>query len=249
MKKKLEADLISIAHRILKLKGQEDVNKLYAEVSELYEKLTVLKFAQENFEDDMPTIGSGTSFFDTIEKTFNNTVSDAVEVENQVYVNLDDTEDDEIFEPVMEKIKDMVAQMPNETHAIDALVDSVIPVATDLENELENLVADFQEIPVFEPVVDLNNIQTDESKKTLHDRLKKSKFSIGLNDKLAFVTHLFDGKIEDYERALSELNTLNSFKLAYDFIQNKVKPEHNNWVDKSDIENRFMEIIETKFGS
>ena len=109
MKKKLEADLISIAHRILKLKGQEDVNKLYAEVSELYEKLTVLKFAQENFEDDMPTIGSGTSFFDTIEKTFNNTVSDAVEVENQVYVNLDDTEDDEIFEPVMEKIKDMVA--------------------------------------------------------------------------------------------------------------------------------------------
>ena len=118
MKKKLEADLISIAHRILKLKGQEDVNKLYAEVSELYEKLTVLKFAQENFEDDMPTIGSGTSFFDTIEKTFNNTVSDAVEVENQVYVNLDDTEDDEIFEPVMEKIKDMVAQMPNETHAL-----------------------------------------------------------------------------------------------------------------------------------
>ena len=151
------------------------------------EILQILENFQENFEDDMPTIGSGTSFFDTIEKTFNNTVSDAVEVDNQVYVNLDDTEDDEIFEPVMEKIKDMVAQMPNETHAIDALVDSVIPVATDLENELENLVADFQEIPVFEPVVDLNNTQTDESKKTLHDRLKKSKFSIGLNDKLAFV--------------------------------------------------------------
>ena len=96
-------------------------------------------------------------FLILLEKAFNNTVSDAVEVENQVYVNLDDTEDDEIFEPVMEKIKDMVAQMPNETHAIDALVDSVIPVATDLENELENLAADFQEIPVFEPVVDLNN--------------------------------------------------------------------------------------------
>ena len=199
MKKKLEADLISIAHRILKLKGQEDVNKLYAEVSELYEKLTVLKFAQENFEDDMPTIGSGTSFFDTIEKTFNNTVSDAVEFENQVYVNVDDTEDDEIFEPVMEKIKDMVAQMPNETHAIDALVDSVIPVANDSENELQNLVADFQEIPVFEPVVDLNNMDTVEGKKTLHDRFKKSKFAIGLNDKLAFITHLFDGKTEEYD--------------------------------------------------
>ena len=44
MKKKLEADLISIAHRVLKLKGKEDINKLHTEVSELYEKLTVLKF-------------------------------------------------------------------------------------------------------------------------------------------------------------------------------------------------------------
>ena len=127
MKKKLEADLISIAHRVLKLKGKEDINKLHTEVSELYEKLTVLKFAKENFEDDMPTIGSGTSFFDTMEKTFNNTVSDTIEVENQVYVNVDDAEDDDIFEPVMEKIKDMVAQMPEETHVIDAMVEAVIP--------------------------------------------------------------------------------------------------------------------------
>ena len=37
MKRKLEADLISIAHRILKLTGKEDVNKLHAEVAELYE--------------------------------------------------------------------------------------------------------------------------------------------------------------------------------------------------------------------
>ena len=92
-------------------------------------------------------------------------------------------------------------------------------------------------------------MDTVEGKKTLHDRFKKSKFAIGLNDKLAFITHLFDGKTEEYDYALSELDTLNSFKLARDFIQNKVKPEHNNWVDKSDIENRFMEIIETKFGS
>ena len=44
MKKKLESELISIAHRILKLKGKEDVNRLHEEVSLLYEKLTVLKF-------------------------------------------------------------------------------------------------------------------------------------------------------------------------------------------------------------
>ena len=52
MKKKLEADLISIAHRILKLKGKEDVTKMHAEAAALYEKLSVLKFANENFEGD-----------------------------------------------------------------------------------------------------------------------------------------------------------------------------------------------------
>jgi len=63
MKKKLESELITIAHRILKLKGKEDVEKLHAEVAELYEKLTVLKFAQENFEETLPTIGNDSSFF------------------------------------------------------------------------------------------------------------------------------------------------------------------------------------------
>ena len=102
---------------------------------------------------------------------------------------------------------------------------------------------------VSEPVVDLEKTHTNQNRKTLHDQLKKSKFTIGLNDKLAFITHLFDGKMEDYECALSQLNTLDSFELARDFIQNKIKTEYSNWVDKSDIENRFLEIIETKFGS
>ena len=31
------------------------------------------------------------------------------------------------FEPVIETIKDMVAQMPEETHAVDAMVAEVIP--------------------------------------------------------------------------------------------------------------------------
>src|SRR6056300_1191571 len=104
MKKKLESELISIAHRILKLKGKEDVLKMHAEVSVLLEKLSVLKFAQENFEDDIPTIGSNSSFFGMLDKAFNNTLSDTIEVEDKLYTNLDEVEDDNIMEPVMETI-------------------------------------------------------------------------------------------------------------------------------------------------
>ena len=57
MKKKLEADLISIAHRILKLKNKSELNQLHLETQKLYEKLSVLKFVEDNFSDVKPTIG------------------------------------------------------------------------------------------------------------------------------------------------------------------------------------------------
>lgn len=57
MKKKLEAELISIAHRILKLKNKSELDQLYLETQKLYEKLAVLKFVEENFADIKPTIG------------------------------------------------------------------------------------------------------------------------------------------------------------------------------------------------
>ena len=50
MKKRLEAELISIAHRILKLKNKSEVDQLYKETQKLYETLAVLKFYGDNFE-------------------------------------------------------------------------------------------------------------------------------------------------------------------------------------------------------
>ena len=57
MKKKLEAELISIAHRILKLKNKSEIPQLQAETLKLYEKLSVLRFVEENFSEVKPTIG------------------------------------------------------------------------------------------------------------------------------------------------------------------------------------------------
>ena len=50
MKKRLEAELLSIAHRILKLKNKSEVDQLYYETQKLYEALTVLKFYGDNYE-------------------------------------------------------------------------------------------------------------------------------------------------------------------------------------------------------
>jgi len=50
MKKKLEAELISIAHRVLKLKNRSETKQLQEETKKLYEQLTILRFYEENFE-------------------------------------------------------------------------------------------------------------------------------------------------------------------------------------------------------
>ncbi len=50
MKKKLEGELISIAHRVLKLKNRSETKQLQEEAKKLYEQLTILRFYEENFE-------------------------------------------------------------------------------------------------------------------------------------------------------------------------------------------------------
>ncbi|MEO6346275.1 MAG: hypothetical protein ABIO60_00060 [Aquaticitalea sp.] len=249
MKKKLESELMSIAHRILKLKGKEDVLKMHTEVGQLYEKLSVLKFAHENFEKGIPTIGSDSSFFSMLDEAFNNTISDNIEREDKLYINLDEVEDDGIMEPVMEKIKDMFAQMPQEIEEIDVIIEEVISKQKPDKHDFEAMTADFKNIPVFDPVSTKQHALREEVKKSfsLNDKLKTGGFNIGLNDKIAFIKHLFDGSREDYERVLSQINTSDSFKEAKNLIQNIVKPDYNNWKGKEEFEERFMEIVESKF--
>ena len=246
MKKKIESELVSIAHRILKLKGKEDVNKMHTEVSKLYEKLSILKFAQENFEDNLPTIGGDSSFFGMLDDAFNNTVTDTIEVEDKIYVDLDDSDNEPIMEPAIEKIKDIVAQMPDETHQVDAMLDAALPKQKYYKNDLEDLTSGYEKLPEFEPVSISKNGNSTE-KKSLNDKLNSGGIKIGLNDKIAFIKHLFDGKNEDYDRVLSQINTTASYNDAYQFIQNIVKPDYNNWIGKEEFEERLMQIIESKF--
>ena len=236
MKKKLESELISIAHKILKLKGKEDVFKMHTEVAALYEKISVLKFAYENHEGEIPTIGNNSSFFGMLDEAFNNTISDTIEVEDKIYINVDDVREDEIIEPLMNKIKDMVSYMPEGVDTISAIKDS--------KNDLQDLIEGFKETPIFDPVIKTEKPNT---KQTLNDKLKTNKFNIGLNDKIAFIKHLFNNNTEDYNRVISQLNTLETYNQACSFIENMVKPDYKNWEDKQEFEDRFLQIIESKF--
>ena len=67
MKKQLESELISIAHKILKLAGREDLGKMEAEISTLYQKITILKFLEDNQLDPITNSKDLTqTFFDSV---------------------------------------------------------------------------------------------------------------------------------------------------------------------------------------
>lgn len=246
MKKKLESDLINIAHRILKLEGKEDVIKMHAEVQALYEILSVLKFGHENFEGDLEKIGGESSFFSMLGTAFNNKVSDNIEVEDRIYVNLDEVTDDELTESTMDKIKNMLKHMPNdEEEGRSPVFQEPIKEKEKKVHLLDDLTSGFEKMPEFEPA-DHTKAKGNE-KKSLNDRVNKGRFNIGLNDKIAFTKHLFGGSQEDYNRVISQLNTSGNWDEAMNFIEDMVKPDYNNWEGQEELETRFKEIIESKF--
>ena len=258
MKKKLESELMSIALRILRLEGKDDVNKLHTETGLLFEKLSVLKFLQENPQESTPSEDVETSFFDMIDRAFTKKVVDKVENEGEVEDEREvndlislredqqqpDEDAEDLAEPVMEKIKDIVAQMPHEADAVDDLFESILPKPHYQKNDFEEITADFKETPIFEPVV---NSTITSTKRSLNDKLKGGGLNIGLNDKIAFIKQLFGGSSEDYERVISQVNTSGNFEEARNLIQNVVKTDYNNWEGKEVFEERFMLIIEGKF--
>ena len=113
--------------------------------------------------------------------------------------------------------------------------------------EIENPIKIEEEIIDFSNAFVQNTSEITENKVfSLNDKLIGG-VKIGLNDKIGFVKHLFDGSDEDFTRVISQLNTFNTYQEAIDFIENFVKPDYNNWENKDDYASRFFGILERSY--
>ena len=250
MKKKLEAELISIAHKILQLKDDSSVAQLQEQARQLYEKLSILNFAESHFTDVQPTIGGVRDALATV-------VSDIQEpAKSKSVIQLDQDMDFEEkviearAEPIpntidipIEKIEDKKPEIVIEKINEKVSEDLFVPAPKFTEENIS--LSEEESTPISQglPILDINK---EEKPKSLNDQLKKG-ITIGLNDRLAFIKHLFDGSSEDYNRVLSQLNTLNSKSGARQFIINMVKPDYKNWEGKDEYEERFIEIVTNKY--
>lgn len=145
---------------------------------------------------------------------------------------------DNLHEPVIEKIKDLVAQMPPEADEIDDMFQRITgsePVKNDVAD-----IGEYSQEAVFEK----KEIKINKPK-SINDSASQG-WKIGLNTRIGFIKHLFEGSDADYNRVISQLSTMSNRDEAIGFIQNQVKPDYN-WEGKELYETRLLDIIERKF--
>lgn len=305
MKKRVEAELISIAHRILKLKNKSDVDQLYKETQKLYETLSVLKFYQDNYEVLKSEVDAA-ELEEKLETAFDaetpqaivaevkaelvvETEAPAVEVETLAAEDAQEepvvTEaETEVETVVEEEAEEEVAEMAPEVAAEPAATEAPLftPIfelaqeeaeeeapaaetASELKPEtkhiaLEDLLGENYVDPIFVKPneVSLFPTETKEEKASepeiaqpkpaasLNSAFAKT-IEIGLNDRIAFVNHLFGESNEDFNRVISQLNTFDTLEEAKTFLNEMVIPDYNYWVGKEDYIERFMTVLENKF--
>jgi len=162
MKKKLEADLISIAHRILKLKNKSELAQLHQETQKLYEKLSVLKFVEENFSDVKPTIGLS-KIEELVATAFD---KEEIITEEEVVLAQAETEEEVVSEVIKEE-------------SIPVLEVEIVENEEIIAEESEEIIAASEENIDFEPHFELFKKEKVESKKS-----KKGAKQISFGDML-----------------------------------------------------------------
>lgn len=295
MKKRLEAELISIAHRVLKLKNKSEVDQLFLETQKLYEALSVLKFYGDHIEQAKATISEedleeklaislevepvkleaiqeSIAIVEEVVEETEQPIAVPEEVEEtkeepiivgEIFIDEEEEVEEEIiaeensnFDPIFE----MASEEMEEATEEESISESAKPQQILFEdllgenyNEVEFVKPNDTSKPattkmeLSEEVADTIVEDKKEKISILNDKLATG-INIGLNDRVGFVKYLFDNSTEDYNRVLSQLNTFDTFSEAKEFIEDMVKPDYSNWIGQEDFAERFMEIVEKKFG-
>ncbi|MBA4134753.1 MAG: hypothetical protein C0525_08510 [Flavobacterium sp.] len=307
MKKRVEAELISIAHRILKLKNKSDVDQLYKETQKLYETLSVLKFYQDNYEvlksevdaaeveekletafeaetpqvvvaevkvetmveaeapaveaetfaaedaQEEPVVTEAETEVETVEEEEAEAAAEVTEIEPEVAAEPAATEAP-LFTPIFELAEEEAEEeAPAAETASELKPDTKHIALEDLlgENYVDPVFVKPNEVSLFttetkEEIVPEPEIEQPKPAASLNSAFAKT-IEIGLNDRIAFVNHLFGESNEDFNRVISQLNTFDTLEEAKTFLNEMVIPDYNYWVGKEDYMERFMSVVERKF--
>lgn len=267
MHKKLESELMSLAHSILQMKNRDDVVALRDKAQIIYERLALLSYVDEFLETTPQNTKTKEELLKEVSAAIENAEQiDAVkeveenvveEVQEETLQVVEETieevfEEFGIKEPKEEKVvspeKEVTAEVTEPVPAIEN-VDEVFEEVKESSKKQLTLEEEFKDAVSVDVTADLfqKAEEAGHIKPTLNDSLSKNKhIQVGLNDRIAFVKHLFNQSQSDFNRVLSQLNSIESEKEAKQFINKMVKPDYD-WAGKEEYEERFMALIESRF--
>ena len=258
MQKRLETDLMSLAHSILQMKNKGDVFALKEKSRVIYEKLSLLAFVEEYINTTPNQSASKKEILSKVEKALE---LKELQVADEVIVSETEKEipQQEEVKKVMEEVElvkkeeaevniDEIPEQPFDE--LEEIIFSEESPLTELDSETTKeektkTVSLEEELQDTIPVDEIATLFDLPVPKSLNDSLAVN-IQIGLNDRIAFVKNLFNESQEDFNRVLSQLNSYTSEKEAKKFIKKMVKPDYD-WSEQEVLEARFLEIIERKF--
>ena len=229
MKKKLKEELRKLSTDIITSRDMHNLDDLYEASKNLYEKLAVLKYIEEKLNDIEIDVSKN-----VIAAKFEKMAAKVLNANSSVPESNPHEED--IMIPGIDTIKDMVSEMPSNSAPVDEVLAEFLAKPDYMKNDKELFMPQNAPMAKKEP-----------SAKSLNDKLTNKEIKVDLNNRLAFVKHLFNGSTEDYNRVLSQLNTIDSHERSISFIDNMVKPDYNHWAGKEEYTERFMQLIERRF--
>ena len=227
MKRKLKEELVKLSTDIITSHDMGDIPDLYEAARNLYEKLAVLKFIEEKLNDIEIDVSKNVMAA-KFEK-----MATAVMDGNKT-VPESNPHDEDIMTPGMDTIKHMISEMPNDVN-IEQLFAEFVAKTEVIKNDMNDVTPNKE------------TLSKDTKGRSLNDTHNAKEMVVGLNDRLAFVKHLFNDSTEEFNRVLSQLNTIESQDRTTAFIENMVKPEYNNWKGKEEYAARFMALVERRF--
>ncbi len=229
MKRKLKEELIKLSTDIITSRDMNEITDMYEASRVLYEKLAVLKFIDEKLTDIKIDVSKN-----VIAEKFEKMANQVLNANSGVPESNPHQED--IMIKGMDTIKDMVSEMPLPSGSNSEVLDDFLGSPNVMKNDKDYFMPSEESEVKKEPHV-----------KSLNDTLNGKEIKVDLNNRLAFVKHLFNGSTADYNRVLSQLATIDSEERSIAFITNMVKPDYNNWEGKEEYEERFMSLIERRF--
>ena len=277
MHKKLEADLISLAHSILQMKNKEDVFALKEKSKSIYEKLSMLAFVEE-YVNTTPNLKTPKEeLISQIELAFDSKEEGNLEVESKKQENLSEdkvvynlfeepkkdeseTEINEIIEQPFDELEEIMFSKeipPKDAETIAASqigIEDMDVVEQEPEMEQINDVVKVEERKTMSLEDELQDIISVDVMADLFENVQPK----SLNDKLASNIQIgLNDRIAFVKNLFNNqqedynrvISQLNTFRTENDATNfiMTMVKPDYNWSEQEELEARFMEAISRKF--